>query len=140
MPLPMSTPERARAGARIPARTARARAFALSITILISLATGWAVAQQGPVAAMFAFDQKRDASFSSSFSSTELPPTDAASFTATVYLSAGDLERAFDRPEFRPDAAIVPTNTELLTNARAPETQRVLIGRVQKQADVMRDL
>ena len=117
-----------------------ARASALAIAILLTMPAGSAVAQQGPVAAMFSDDQKRDASLALSFLTTDLPPTDAAAFPARVYLSAGDLERAFDRPEFRPDAAIIPTNTELLMTASAPTTQGVLIGRVQKQADVMRDL
>jgi hypothetical protein len=61
-------------------------------------------------------------------------------FPARLYLSSGDLERAFDNRNFRPDAAIVPTNTDLLVTAPAPATQRVLIDRVQKQPDVMRDL
>jgi hypothetical protein len=57
-----------------------------------------------------------------------------------VYLSAGDLERAFDTERFRPDAAIVPTNTDLQILAASPATQRVLMSRVQKQANVLRDL
>jgi hypothetical protein len=57
-----------------------------------------------------------------------------------VYLSAGNLERAFDRSEFRPHAAIIPTNTELVMTAPAPSTQRVLIDRVKKEPEVMRDL
>ena len=47
-----------------------------------------------------------------------------------MYLSAGDLERAFDRPEFRPAAAIVPTNTELLITAPANTSDHVLVRRV----------
>jgi hypothetical protein len=102
-----------------------------------------AFAQQaagGPIAAMFDADQKRDASFAPSFLKADLPATGAAAFAANVYLSAGDLERAFDRPEFRPDAAIVPTNTDLQLTATAPATQRVLVDRVRKQPDAMRDL
>jgi hypothetical protein len=57
-----------------------------------------------------------------------------------LFLIAGDLERAFDRREFRPDAAIIPTNTDLLLTAPAPATQRVLIARIEKQAETMRDL
>jgi hypothetical protein len=98
------------------------------------------LAQQTPVAAMFGDDQKRDASLASSFLVVDLPATSVATFPARVYLSAGDVERAFDRAEFRPDAAIVPTNTDLLTTAQAPVTQRVLIDRVRKQPDVLRDL
>src|SRR5262245_38247196 len=99
-----------------------------------------AIAPQGPVAAMYGDDQKRDATLASSFLSVDLPATKTAGFPAQLYLSAGDLERAFDKPEFRPDAAIVPTNTDLLMTAPAPATQRTLINRVLKQPDVMRDL
>ena len=117
-----------------------ARACVLLIGIVLSIPAGVAVAQQGPVAAMFRDDQKRDVSLDASFLALDLPPTKGAGVPARVYLSAGDLERAFDKPEFRPDAAIVPTNTDLLVTAPAPATQRTLIARVQKQPDVMRDL
>lgn len=120
--------------------TRRTPAFALLIAISLSMSVGIGLAQQGPVAAMFADDQKRDASLALSFLQVDLPATKAAGFPAQLYLSAGDLERAFDRPEFRPDATIIPTNTDLLVMAPAPATQRVLIDRVQKQAEVMRDL
>jgi hypothetical protein len=120
--------------------TRPARACGLLFGIGLSIAAGVAVAQQGPVAAMFGDDQKRDASLDASFLTLDLPPAKGAGFPARVYLTAGDLERAFDRPEFRPDAAIVPTNTDLLMTAPAPATQRTLINRVQKQPDVMRDL
>src|SRR5262249_42844338 len=93
-----------------------------------------------PVAAMFGDDQKRDTELAASFLSVDLPATKSASFPAHVYLSAGDLERAFDRAEFRPDAAIIPTNTDLQIKAAAPATQRVLIDRIAKQPDIMRDL
>ena len=115
-------------------------AFAPIIGVSLSMLAGVAVAQQGSVAAMFGEDQKRDASLAPSFVPADLPATKAASFPLRVYLSAGDLERAFDRTEFRPDAAIIPTNTDLLITAPAPATQRTLIQRIQKQADVMRDL
>ena len=116
-----------------------ARAFAPMIAVAVMLA-GRALAQQGPVAAMFSDDQRRDASLAPSFVPADLPATNAAGAPLRVYLSAGDLERAFDKSEFRPDAAIIPTNTDLLITAPAPATQRVLISRVQKQADVLRDL
>ena len=116
-----------------------ARAFAPMIAVAVMLA-GRALAQQGPVAAMFSDDQRRDASLAPSFVPADLPATNAAGVPLRVYLSAGDLERAFDKSEFRPDAAIIPTNTDLLITAPAPATQRVLISRVQKQADVLRDL
>lgn len=92
------------------------------------------------IAAMFAADQKRDAARAASFEVADLPASNAAAYPARVYLSAGDLERAFDRPEFRPDAAIVPTNTDLAIAAPQPATQRVLIERVRRQPAVMRDL
>jgi len=114
------------------------RTAALLVGFGLSIAA--AVVPQGPVAAMFGDDQKRDPSLASSFHSEDLAATKTAGFPAHVYLSAGDLERAFDKPEFRPDAAIVPTNTDLQITAAAPATQRVLIARVQKQPDVMRDL
>ena len=121
----------------------RACLFALLIGTLSVLPLAAAVAQQAsssPVAAMFSADQKRDASRAASFAQVDLPASKAAAVPLSVYLSAGDLERAFDRPEFRPDAAIVPTNTDLLITAPQPGTQRVLISRVQKQREVLRDL
>jgi hypothetical protein len=116
------------------------RPLALLVGILLWMPADVGKAQQAPVAAMFSDDQKRDASLASSFLVADLPATTAVTFPARVYLSAGDVERAFDRAQFRPDAAIVPTNTDLLTTAQAPATQRVLIDRVRKQPDVMRDL
>jgi hypothetical protein len=116
------------------------RATAVPIGILVALSAGAAIAQPGPVAAMFNADQKRDASRASSFQFVDLTASKAAPFPVRVYLSAGDLERAFDRAEFRPDAAIIPTNTDLLITAPQPGTQRVLISRVQKQPGVLRDL
>jgi len=120
-----------------------ARTLALLVGVACSLPAAVAIAQQsaqGPVAAMFGADQKRDTSFAQSFLKADLPATGTATFAANVYLSAGDLERAFDKPEFRPDAAVVPTNTDLQVTASFPATQRVLIDRVRKQADAMRDL
>jgi hypothetical protein len=120
--------------------TGRARVLTLFIVIMAAMAVRVAIAQQGPVAAMFDSDQKRDAARATSFQVVDLPAAKAAQFPVRVYLSAGDLERAFDRAEFRPDAAIVPTNTDLLITAPQPGTQRVLISRVQKQPEVLRDL
>ena len=117
-----------------------ARTFALPIALAFATAAA-AIAQQGrPVAAMFDSDQKRDASRAPSFQFVDLPATKAAQFPVRIYLSAGDLERAFDTTEFRPDAAIIPTNTDLLITAPQPGTQRVLVARVQKQPEVLRDL
>jgi hypothetical protein len=96
-------------------------------------------AQQGPVAVMFADDQQREKALASSFLSVDVPPRKGGA-PLHVYLSAGDLERAFDQSRFRPDAAIVPTNTDLDLAASSPGTQRVLIDRVRTQPDVMRDL
>jgi hypothetical protein len=103
-------------------------------------AAGTASAQQGPVAAMFRDDQQRGPSIGLSFATMEMPPTAAADFPAQIYLTAGDLERAFDRSQFWPDGAIVPTNTELMITAPSPATQRVLIDRVRRNSSVMRDL
>lgn len=89
---------------------------------------------------MFRDDQQRGQSTGLSFATMELARTAAAGFPVQIYLTAGDLERAFDRPQFRPDGAIVPTNTELAIMAAAPATQRVLIDRVRRSPDVMRDL
>ena len=89
---------------------------------------------------MYNADQQRDRSLAPSFLQVDLPATKTAPSPAQLYLMAGDLERAFDRREFRPDAVIIPTNTDLLLTAPAPATQRVLISRVEKQAETMRDL
>ena len=121
-------------------RTCRARAYLLLIPTLVAFLPGEVIAQQGPVAAMYKDDETRERTLAASFLLIELPPTKAAASPLQVYLSAGDLERAFDRSEFRPDAAIVPTNTDLVVTAPSPATQRVLIQRVQKYPDIMRDL
>jgi hypothetical protein len=89
---------------------------------------------------MFSDDQKRGTEIALSFATSELVATGGAAFPAQVYLTGGDLERAFDTSRFRPDAAIVPTNTDLIVTAASPSTQRVLIDRVRKQTSVMRDL
>jgi hypothetical protein len=110
------------------------------VAVIIVLSVGAAlVAQQGPVAGMFVEDEKRAQMHALSFARLELPAKSGV-VPLHVYLSAGDLARAFDRPEFRPEAAIVPTNTDLLIAAPFPMTQRVLVERVQKVPDVMRDL
>ena len=62
---------------------------------------------------MFASDQKREEPLALSFLPIDVPPTKTAASPLRVYLSAGDIERAFDNADFRPDAAIVPTNTDL---------------------------
>jgi len=119
------------------------RKIAGSLLLLGALFSAFALvarAQQGPVAAMFSDDQKRGAEIALSFATAEIAATGAASFPAQVYLTGGDLERAFDISRFRPDAAIVPTNTDIAITAAAPGTQRVLIDRVRKQSAVMRDL
>jgi hypothetical protein len=97
------------------------------------------LAQDGAVATMFRDDLKREQALALSFQPTELPSVGSGS-PLHLYLSAGDLERAFDKPEFRPDAAIVPTNTGLIVTAASPSTQRVLIQRVQRQPAVFADL
>ena len=116
------------------------RLYGITAAVCFSLTAVTALAQQGPVGAMFAADQKRDAALAASFQTLDVPPSKTAAFPLRVYLSAGDLERAFDRTEFRPDAAIVPTNTDLLISGSAPATQRVLIDRVRKQPETLRGL
>jgi hypothetical protein len=116
------------------------RAFLLLIAALLALSAGVAIAQQGPVAAMFSDDQKRGDAIALSFATAEMAPTATAGFPSQIYLTGGDLERAFDESRFRPDAAIVPTNTDLVITAPSPATQRVLIERVRRQSAVMRDL
>ena len=106
----------------------------------LAFLTGAALAQEGPVAAMFGADQKRHATFGDSFFTVDMQATKTASEPMRVYLSAGDLERAFDNPEFRPDAAVVPTNTDVQLSAAAPATQQVLVARAQKSPDLMRGL
>lgn len=88
---------------------------------------------------MFRDDLKRTQSLSESFLPIDMPA--AASGTPLhVFLSAGNLEPAFDRPEYRADAAIVPTNTALVITAASPTTQRVLVSRVMKQKAAMSEL
>ena len=121
-------------------RAPRTCAFVLLIACVLALPSGVAVAQQGPVAAMFGDDQKRGEAIALSFATAEIGPTATASFPTQIYLTGGDLVRAFDQARFRPDAAIVPTNTDLQITASSPATQRVLIDRVRRQSAVMRDL
>jgi hypothetical protein len=110
--------------------------FIAAVVALTSYAV--LIAQDGPVTAMFRDDLKREHALSASFLPIELPA--GAGSSVRVYLSAGDLARAFDSAPFRPDAAIVPTNVGLIVTAASPSTQRVLIERVQKVPRVMTDL
>ena len=118
----------------------KACAHFLVMGALTSIPVVTALAQQRPVATMFSDDQKRGDTIALSFATAEIPPASAAGAPLHVYLSAGDLERAFDTQAFRPDAAIVPTNTDLLITAPSPATQGVLIDRVRQQQAVFRDL
>lgn len=118
-------------------RGVRARVIALAGIAAAAVAV--ASAQQDPVATMFRDDLKRASALALSFLPIEMPAAGAAA-PLHVYLSAGDLERAFDQPQFRPDAAIVPTNTGLVITAASPTTQRVLVSRVMKQKAVLADL
>ena len=120
--------------------TRRALRSLLLIGVLLSTLVRVTGAQQGPVAAMFSDDQKRGEEIALSFATAELAATGGAAFPAQIYLTGGDLERAFDTARFRPDAAIVPTNTDLMISASQPTTQRVLTDRVRKQSAVMRSL
>ena len=124
----------------MPQGTVGTRACALLVGIAAATAPAIARAGQGAVKEMFDEDQKRDPSLVFSFLPSELPSTAGARFPLHIYLSAGDLERALDKREFRPDAVVIPTNTDLQLTAESPATQSVLINRVRKQPDVMRDL
>ena len=118
----------------------RRRLCLLLLGAFVLVPAGALLAQQGSVAAMFADDQKRGESIALSFATAELPATAAAPLPLHIYLTGGDLERAFDDARFRPDAAIIPTNTDLDIAAALPGTQQVLIERVRRQGDVFRDL
>lgn len=117
-----------------------ARAFGPMVGLAFVLLTAVTLAQQGPVATMFNADQQRDAALAQSFLPIDLPATGTATAPLKVYLSAGDLERAFDTRQFRPDAAVVPTNTDLQLKAASPATQQVLVGRAQNLSAIMTDL
>jgi hypothetical protein len=117
----------------------RSGARAILVAGALAATFGVTFAQEGPVAAMFRNDLKREQALALSFLPIELPAASASS-PLHVYLSAGDLARAFDTAGFRPDAAIVSTNTNLVVNAASPSTQRVLIERVQRVPLVMADL
>ena len=121
------------------AHTYRVGGSVFIAAVIASASFAVVVAQDGPVAAMFRDDLKREQALSASFLPIELP-AGAASSSLHVYLSAGDLARSFDAATFRPDAAIVPTNVGLVVTAASPATQRVLIDRVQKVPRVMADL
>jgi hypothetical protein len=118
----------------------RRRPCRLLLGALVLLPAGALLAQQGPVATMFADDQKRGESIALSFATAELPATAAAPLPLHIYLTGGDLERAFDNARFRPDAAIVPTNTDLEIAAELPGTQQILVERVRRQGAVLRDM
>jgi len=113
-------------------------AFTLIVLTMVAAVTT-VLAQQEPVVTMFREDLKRGEALAGSFHPIELPAAGAAP-ALHVYLSAGDLERAFDTASIRPDAAIIPTNTGLVITAASPSTQRTLTERVAKQPAVMADL
>lgn len=92
------------------------------------------MAQQAAVGAMYAADQKRERALEPSFATATLASS------VRIYLSAGDLERAFDTASFRPDAAIMPTNTALAFTAASPATQRLLIDRLKLDAATLKEL
>jgi hypothetical protein len=117
-----------------------ARFHAFLFSTLVSLSAGIVAAPQAPVAAMYGDDQVRSKAITLGFQTASLPATGTATFPAQVYLTQGDLQRAFDDGRFRPDAAIVPTNTDLQLTAASPATQRILIDRIQRQPAVMKAL
>ena len=105
----------------------RSRSLALIAGLLLSVPAASDGLQDGPVAAMFAADQRRHEALAPSFLVAPLPQGVAGAPAGRVFLSAGDLARAFDDPAFRPDAAIVPTITELLTDAAEPAPRQLLL-------------
>jgi hypothetical protein len=109
----------------------------LAALLLVSASVGRA--QQSPVAAMFNDDQKRDKNLAASFLVVEFrrrPRDLPCRCTSAPAICSGHS----NRPEFRPDSAVVPTNVELQIDAPSPATQRVLMDRVRKAPDVLRDL
>jgi len=116
------------------------RAAVLLLGALLVARPELIAAPRGPVAAMYADDQTRGKAIPQGFAAVSLPASADAPSAAQIYLTTGDLQRAFDNARFRPGAAIIPTNTELQLTAKAPATQQVLVDRVRKQADVMRAL
>ena len=99
------------------------RAGVLLLGALLFVRPSLIAATQGPVAAMYADDQARGNAIPQGFAAASLPASGNAPATAQIYLTTGDLQRAFDEARFRPGAAIVPTNTELQLTARAPAEQ-----------------
>src|SRR5919107_729617 len=93
-----------------------AHPFALLVGMVTVLAAALVTAQS-PVAAMYGDDQVRNKAITLGFVTAAIP---AASFPAAVYLTQGDLQRAFDASRFRPDGAFVPTNTDLQLTAPSP--------------------
>jgi hypothetical protein len=116
------------------------RAAVLLLGALLLARPELIAAPTGPLAAMYADDQARGKAVAQGFAAVSLPASGTASSAAQIYLTTGDLQRAFDNARFRPGAAIVPTNTELQLTAKAPATQQVLVDRVRKQPDAMRAL
>ena len=110
-------------------RHSRSRLVLLAVAVMAAVPV--VLAQRDSVATMFRDDLKRGDAMALSFLPIELPSAGAAP-ALHVYLSAGDIERAFDADLFRPDAAIIPTNTGLVINAASPTSQRVLVARVAK--------
>lgn len=108
--------------------------------VIVAVSGSAALAQQGPVGALFDSEKKRDATRAASFHVVELPAAGAGQSPLRASLGVGDLERALDRPEFRPAAVILPTNTDLVIDAVQPATQQILISRVRQQPAVLRDL
>ena len=117
--------------------SARSSALLFGLFLFLGAAI---VAAQSPIAAMYGDDQLRNKVITLGFVTAEIPASAGASFPAEIYLTQGDLQRAFDETRFRPDGAIVPTNTDLQLTAPSPATQRVLIDRLQKAPAAMKAL
>lgn len=120
-------------------QTHRVRVLVVSLAVAVVPTIG-ASAQPGPVAALFASEQKRAPARAPSFQVVDVPGGTADQPTLRAHLGVGDLERALDQAESRPSGVILPTNTDLAIDAVQPATQRVLISRVRQQPEVLKDL
>jgi hypothetical protein len=100
------------------------RSCLVSALVLLVLAglTATTAQERRPVAALHAAEQQRERALAASFTTIDVMAVNSVRSPLQVSLTAGDLERAFDTPAFRPDAAIIPTNTELVLASENPTT------------------
>lgn len=97
------------------------------------LAVALSPAHAGPVQALFVKEQASNQKLDRSYLNESFPAgSKVASLSAgatdlTVYVLASDITLAFDKPVFRVDAAIMPTNMDLQLSASFPLTQALLM-------------